>query len=126
MNSLIQNLQMIQPPLIGNWSGSVFIFPNEKKYSENYVKKIYEHGNGILLIHAETNRVAFQKYVLKRAHSLYFIQGNLKYFSKPMVLVAYGQQNSGLLKHCKVEGFYVPLIRRYQKRNREYQTEKLL
>lgn len=128
---------MIQPPLIGEWNGRIFLHPmTDKKKTDEFVEKFSQHGNGILLIGAGTDSHTFQKHILNRAHALFFIQGRFYYLKedgskekencgKAMVFVAYGQQNSIALKHCKLKGVYVPLIRRYTKKIIDTLTEKI-
>ena len=126
---------LIDPKLSETWQGRIFLHPPHNANFEKYIDKMANHGNGIALVFSRTDSNAFHKYILNRAHALFFISGRFKYIDEngkkfkencggAVLFVAYGQQNSSILKQCKIKGVYVPLVRKYTRKRIE-KTEKI-
>lgn len=129
---------LVNPKLSEEWKGRVFIHPpHDRKNLELFLEKMAVHGNGIALLFNRSDSKTFHKHVLKRSHGLFYLQHRFYYLDEKgkkhkencggaVLFVAYGQTNSSLLKHCKLEGIYVPLIRRYtKKKSIDTLTEKI-
>lgn len=122
---------MINPPIESEWFGRVFLHPlSDKKNFEQQIEKMAMHRNGIALIFNRSDSNGFHRHILERAHALFFLQGRFYYNDENGVkhkencggatlFVAYGQYNAAILKRCRLKGVYVPLVRKYQKRNQE-------
>ena len=77
------------------------------------------HQNAIALTFARTETKMFQRYVFPVAHSILFIYGRLGFYhvtgkkagsaGAPSVLIAYGENNSRVLKNCEIKGYYLKL-----------------
>lgn len=104
-----------------NWKNKVFC---NAPYSniEGWTKKMSEHNNGISLLFARVDTKYFHKYIWKKATSIYFIKGRLKFVKPdgsinstagaPSVLVAYGDECDTILKNIDktvLDGYYVKL-----------------
>jgi hypothetical protein len=103
------------------WVGRVWCNPPYGLEAAIWLNKLAEHGNGIALIFARTETKMFFDYVWNKADSLLFIEGRLFFHyvngekaksnsGAPSVLVAYGSNNSEILKTCGISGKFVPLL----------------
>ena len=94
--------------------------------AKKWLKKLFNHGNGIALIFARTDTNMFFDWVWNKADSLLFIKGRLTFYDTyghkrttkdgkpsnsgaPSVLVAYGKENTEVLKNCNIEGKFIQL-----------------
>lgn len=87
------------------WEGRVWCNPPYGKHAEQWLDRMARHDNGILLIFARTDTVAFQKYVFGFADALLFVAGRISFClpdgsrtiasrsGAPSVLCAYGEKN---------------------------------
>lgn len=103
-----------------NWSGCVWCNPPYGKNTEQWLKKLGDHGNGIALIFARTETKMFFSQVWNRAHAVLFIEGRISFYDvlgekahanagAPSVLIAYGEACARRLKNCSVPGKYIQL-----------------
>jgi hypothetical protein len=103
------------------WFGRVWCNPPYGIEAAIWLNKLAEHGNGIALIFARTETKMFFDHVWNKADSLLFIEGRLFFHyvngeraksnsGAPSVLVAYGSNNSEILKTCGISGKLVPLL----------------
>jgi phage N-6-adenine-methyltransferase len=105
--------------LAQEWFGRVWCNPPYGKAMNPFLKKMVEHGNGIVLIFARTETRAFFDYVWDHANAILFIKGRLKFHTpdgkvagtagSPSVLIAYGEDNVKALENCGIEGKLVYL-----------------
>jgi hypothetical protein len=105
--------------LAQEWFGRVWCNPPYGPGMAPFLKKMVEHGNGIVLIFARTETKAFFDYVWKHADAILFLKGRLKFHTSngklagtagsPSILVAYGEENVKALKNCGLLGKLVYL-----------------
>lgn len=103
-----------QDGLESPWEGRVWLNPPYSNWKV-WIKKLREHGNGISLIYARTDTIAFQNFVFGQdgggcCDAILFIKGRLKFQSAendqkncataPSVLIAYGWSNVEALIKC--------------------------
>lgn len=102
------------------WYGRVWCNPPYSLQAAEWLNKLAEHGNGIALIFARTETRMFFDHVWNKADSLLFVEGRLFFHyvtgekaaanaGAPSVLVAYGKENSDILKNCGIRGKFVKL-----------------
>ena len=67
--------------LIQEWKGRVFCNPPYDYLTMNsFIKKCLDYQNAILLIFARTDTAIFQDYIFKKAHSILFLKGRIKFY----------------------------------------------
>lgn len=85
-----------------------------------WMRRIAEHGEGIVLIFARTETALFFETVWKKATALLFIEGRLYFHhvdgkraaanaGAPSVLIAYGDHDAEILRDCGIPGQFVSL-----------------
>lgn len=97
--------------LRADWFGRVWLNPpfNRRQHPE-WMKKMAEHGNGIMLIPAATETKAFDDFVWKRADAVCFVKGRPHFHfvdgsrapfncGTAIALVAYGPRNAAILSN---------------------------
>ena len=103
-----------------DWFGRVWCNPPYGLEAAKWLNKLAKHGNGIALIFARTETKMFFQHVWHKADSLLFIEGRLFFHfvngdkakansGAPSVLVAYGSDNSEVLRTCGIPGMFLPL-----------------
>jgi len=107
------------------WYGRVWLNPPYDRNIGQWLMRMVEHGNGILLIYARTDTRHFFEYVWPVAHAILFVKGRIKFYNAatgiwgpagaPSVLVAYGMYNVQRLRSCNIPGM---LVERVQHRGR--------
>lgn len=97
------NVIWLNPPILFQKGYTLF----------DWCKKMANHGNGIMLINADTGKSHFQKFVfekadailwLKGAQNMYDINGKIKGINNNSCLVAYGEHNIIRLKRSRLNG----------------------
>lgn len=94
--------------------------PYDRRYIDEWMRRMCEHGNGITLIFARTETEVFQTYVFERADSVLFIKGRLRFYTvtgkpgkftggAPSALIAYGNKNVEAIGDSGIEGKHVLL-----------------
>ena len=101
------------------WFGRVWCNPPYGRETGKWLKKLSDHGNGIALIFARTETINFFKYIWLKASAIMFFKGRLKFYNvngiqsgpagAPSCLVAYGKENAYVLKHCSLNGKWLPI-----------------
>lgn len=100
------------------WEGRVFCNPPYGEHTDNWLEKLFIHGNGIALIFARTDTQTWFRWVWSKADGALFLEGRLHFHhasgqrakknaGAPSALVAYGQQNAEMLKHCGIPGQFI-------------------
>jgi hypothetical protein len=107
--------------LVSPWFGRVWCNPPYGPAMPPFLKKMVEHGDGIVLIFARTETKAFFEYVWDKADAILFLKGRLKFHTpdgglggtagSPSVLIAYGEENVKALETCGLPGKLVYLRR---------------
>lgn len=112
---------MLDDGLSREWEGRVWCNPPCGKYTQRWLGRLADHGNGIALIFARTETKMFFSHVWPKAHALYFIKGRLHFHhvdgtradanaGAPSVLVAYGADNAQALSKSGIGGKFISLI----------------
>lgn len=108
--------------LARDWHGRVWCNPPYGDKAEKFLKRMSEHGNGVVLIFARTEKKAFQKYCFGRANGMLFLDKRVQFHlpdgtlpkkggsGAPSVLVAYGKHSAKMLKTCGLGGYFIDLI----------------
>lgn len=101
------------------WEGRVWLNPPYGNHTEQWIRRLAEHGNGIALIFARTETATFFPWVWGYARAVLFLKGRLCFHNvdgskggnagAPSVLIAYGQDNIGTLQTCGLAGRLVLL-----------------
>lgn len=101
------------------WFGKVWCNPPYGRETKKWLKKCVVHNNTIVLMFARTETRYFFKHVWNEADAILFIKGRLKFYSvdgiegnsagAPSVLIAYGKENSDILKNSNITGKFVDL-----------------
>jgi hypothetical protein len=103
------------------WHGRVWCNPPYGDKAEKFLKRMSEHGDGIVLIFARTETKAFQKYCFGCADGMLFLNKRVQFClpdgtlpkkggaGAPSVLIAYGQSNVQALRDSKLGGYIVDL-----------------
>ena len=96
------------------WFGRVWLNPPFNRYERpKWMKRMAEHGNGIMLIPAATETAAFYEYVWSRADAVCFVRGRPHFLHEDgtrahancgcsIALVAYGSENVAYLKSANL------------------------
>lgn len=101
--------------LIQPWKGRIWMNPPYGKHTKRWMKKLAHHNNGIALIFARTETEAFTKYVWPMAHSIFFFENRLYFFTPegkrasmnagaPSCLIAYGENNTKAIIDSNLKG----------------------
>jgi len=102
------------------WEGRVWLNPPYGLEAAKWLSKLADHGNGIALIFARTETKMFFEQVWNKADSLLFLEGRLYFHhvsgvvakanaGAPSVLIAYGRNNTGVLRSCGIPGKLITL-----------------
>lgn len=113
-----QHYNKEQDGLILPWFGRVWVNPPYGSLMYKWIEKLSIHSDGIALIFARTETVAFQRYVFEIADSILFIKNRLHFYNQdgvrakfnagaPSVLIAYGERNVDALAYSGIEGKHV-------------------
>ena len=103
-----------------DWYGRVWMNPPYGNQTENWLKKLADHKNGIALIFARTETKMFFSQVWDRADSILFIEGRLFFHhvdgsraksnsGAPSCLISYDSNNTAILKSSGIKGKLVIL-----------------
>ena len=106
--------------LIKKWFGRIWLNPPYSKEAVKWLRRLAEHGNGIALTFARTETHWFFETIWEKADSLLFLRGRIHFCyidgsvakanaGAPSVLIAYGKENSQILKNCGIAGKYVEI-----------------
>jgi hypothetical protein len=101
--------------LIKPWHGRVWLNPPYGTETGKWMRRMKEHGNGIVLIFARTETQTFFECVWGVATACLWLKGRLTFYNvdgtkpkysggAPSVLIAYGQHNADRLRTCELAG----------------------
>lgn len=119
-NTAAKHYNILDDGLKQKWKGRVWCNPPYGSQTGLWLEKLAEHGNGTALIFARTETRMWFKYIWGNADSLLFIEGRLNFYhadgerakrnaGAPSVLVAYGRNNSRLLRASGINGKFIKL-----------------
>jgi hypothetical protein len=107
-----------QDGLRAPWEGRIWLNPPyERPYTEQFVQRLAEHGNGICLVMARTDSGWFQDLVLAKASGIFFMRKRPHFYTPSgirmpdrattaSVLVAYGARNAEILGAARLDGIF--------------------
>lgn len=101
--------------LIKPWHGRVWLNPPYGGETGKWMRRMKDHGNGIVLIFARTETQTFHECVWGVADAVLWIKGRLTFCNvdgtkpknsggAPSVLIAYGKDNADRLRACGITG----------------------
>lgn len=102
------------------WFGRVWLNPPySRPLIELFVEKMANHNNGIALLYNRCDSKMFQDVIFEQASSILFMRHRIKFY-KPdgtlggspgcgSILIAFGEENSNILRNCGIEGKIVNL-----------------
>ena len=104
------------------WFGRIWLNPPYSKEAVKWLRRMSEHGNGIALTFARTETKWFFETIWNKADALLFLEGRIHFChidgsvakanaGAPSVLIAYGKENSQILKNCEIAGKYIEISR---------------
>ena len=100
------------------WEGRVWCNPPYGLQAAKWLQKCAAHKNAIALVFARTETAMFFDWVWPHASALLFIRGRLHFChangirakansGAPSVLIAYGEENAGILRSSGIRGAFV-------------------
>lgn len=100
------------------WSGRVWLNPPYGRIATAWVKRLFEHGDGIALLFARTDTGLFHDWVFPHADAIMFLHGRIRFLDAegnyadrtsgaPSALIAYGERNASALAHSGLDGHLV-------------------
>lgn len=102
------------------WFGRVFCNPPYGPNVKEWVQRMAEHRNGILLIFSRTETKAWQ-YVWDTGDAFLFPVGRVSFYrpngkraksgTAPSALIAYGTNNAYTLHNCGIRGAFFPKVK---------------
>ena len=105
--------------LTQKWFGRVYLNPPYGRGMEFWLEKLKYHGNGIALIFARTETKCFFEHIWNDADAILFVKGRIRFYhvtgiqagtpGAPSVFIAYGKENTEILKNCGIEGKFLKL-----------------
>lgn len=106
--------------LAAPWFGRVWMNPPYSREAVKWLNKLADHGTGTALIFARTETSWFVEAVWKRATAVMFLHGRLHFHhadgtrakanaGAPSCLIAYGQLDARILRHCGLDGTFIDL-----------------
>lgn len=106
--------------LMQRWEGRVWLNPPYGPNTFRWLLRLSEHGDGIALTFARTETRGFFEAVWLKANALLFLEGRPHFYMPdgtrakgnsggPVVLIAYGRENSFRLRNSVIRGAFVRL-----------------
>lgn len=97
------------------WFGRVWLNPPySRPLQELFVRRMAEHGNGIMLLFNRCDNKLFHDVIFRCASGILFIKGRLKFYTPDgtpggtagcgSVLISFGQENDEILRHSGIPG----------------------
>lgn len=95
------------------WNGRVWCNPPYGRETFKWLDKLADHGKGIALIFARTETRGFHETVFKKAHSIFFFKGRLRFHladgkrggtaNAPSCLVAYSSDDTEKIREAMTQ-----------------------
>ena len=100
------------------WEGRVWLNPPySRPLIEQFIEKMAEHNNGIALLFNRFDSKMFQDIIFKKASSMLFMRNRIRFYRQDgtrgnspgcgSTLIAFGLQNSEILKNSDIQGKFV-------------------
>lgn len=104
--------------LLTPWTGRVWLNPPYGQEIRSWMGLMASHNNGIALVFARTETIWFTESVWGKATALLFLEKRLYFHypdgkrananaGAPSVLIAYGKDNTEVIRQCELKGAYV-------------------
>ena len=101
-----------------NWYGRVWLNPPySRPLIEQFITRMAEHNNGIALLFNRCDSKMFRDVIFEKASSMLFMRKRIRFYhpdgtrgNSPgcgSILIAFGLENSEILKNSNVEGKFV-------------------
>lgn len=114
-----KHFTILDDGLMQEWHGRVWLNPPYGKI-EDWMRKMYQHDNGIALTFARTETAWFQELIWPQATSILFMKGRITFLTPsgakakgsagaPSVLISYGEANMEALEKSGIEGKHLPV-----------------
>lgn len=93
--------------------------PYSQPLITQFVQRMADNNNGILLLFARLDNKLFQEIILPRATAILFMRHRVRFYREDgtqggspgigSVLIAFGSNNAEILRRSGIAGFYLPL-----------------
>lgn len=104
------------------WNGRVWLNPPySRPLIENFLRRMAEHNNGMVLLFNRLDSAMMQDVVLKKASAMKFLRKRVRFYRPDgtqgdspgcgSVLFAFGEENAKVLKENSLEGIYIDLMK---------------
>lgn len=113
-NTAMEHYTEIENGLLMPWYGRVWLNPPYGKELSTWLNKMALHQNGIALVFARTETLAFQNYVFPFAESIFFFKGRIRFYdikgnqslnaNAPSVLISYTEYDSEKIEESSLKG----------------------
>lgn len=118
-DTAIAHYTLMDNGLNKQWHGRVWLNPPYGNQTEQWMKRLADHGDGMALIFARTETATFHPWVWEHADAVMFLKGRLRFWTKegreggsagaPSCLVAYGDRNVEALRNSGLDGRLIQL-----------------
>lgn len=119
-NTASQHYTITDDGLKEEWFGRVFCNPPyDTKLIIMFIRKCAAHKNVIALTFARTDTKLFHEEIFKKADSILFIKGRIRFYhvtgeqggtaGAPSCLISFNKENTEILKKCDIEGKFIDL-----------------
>lgn len=104
------------------WNGRVWLNPPySRPLIENFLRRMAEHNNGMVLLFNRLDSAMMQDVVLKKASAMKFLRKRVRFYRPDgtqgdspgcgSVLFVFGEENAKVLKENRLEGIYIDLMK---------------
>lgn len=111
---------IIDDGLSKEWEGRVWLNPPySRPLVEQFINKMAQHGDGIVLLPNRVDSKMFQEVIFKKATAMMFLRSRIRFYrpdgtrgdapNHGSVLIAFGEKNAEVLKSCGFVGKFVRL-----------------
>lgn len=119
-NTADRHYTILDDGLEQEWTGRVFCNPPyDTHLIVRFIHRCAEHGNAIALTFARTDTRLFHEEIFRKADSILFIKGRLRFYhvsgeqggtaGAPSCLIAFDKENTEVLRNCGIEGKFIVL-----------------
>lgn len=102
--------------LVEPWHGRIWCNPPYGPNVGDWARRMFEHGDGIMLIFARSETMTWQTDIFPCADAILFLNGRVRFYlpsgqqgksgTAPSVLLAYGQSNVDVLRNAGIAGAF--------------------
>lgn len=110
-----RHIELPENGFTAEWEGRVWCNPPFGRETDQWLRRMAKHGNGIALCFARTDTGMFARWVWPYAHGVLFLLGRPRFYypdgtqakgnsGGPICLIAYGQNNLDALLRSGLKG----------------------